>query len=80
MIHFLDTHGILVLVGYYLVICTLGTLPPLPDNATYWQKWGFGVAQAICGNAKNVMQAMGQVATSKTTTATISTTEIKPKE
>ena len=63
-----------------MLISILGTLPPLPENATYWEKWMFGIANAICGNAKSVMAAMQQVTTSSTTTATTSTTETKPKE
>lgn len=81
MLHLLETHGIEVLAGYYLLISILGTLPPLPDNATYWEKWLFGIANAICGNAKNVMASIGQqVTTSKVTTATLETIETKPKE
>jgi hypothetical protein len=60
MIHLVETHGFEVLLGYYLIISVLGTLPPLPENASYWQKWAFGIAHAICGNAKNAMAAFGQ--------------------
>lgn len=58
MIHFLESHGLEVLIGYYLLISILGTLPPLPADASYAQRWGFAIAHAICGNAKNVMAAM----------------------
>lgn len=62
MIHILESHGFEVLIGYYLLISVLGTLPPLPPTATYWEKWGFGIAQAICGNAQNVLKAINQTA------------------
>ena len=60
MIHFIETHGFETLISYYMLISILGTLPPLPDNATYFQKWAFAAAHAICGNAKNAMAALGQ--------------------
>lgn len=80
MIYLIEHHGFEVLIGYYLLISILGTLPPLPDNASYWEKWLFGIANAICGNAKSVMAAMQQQTTSKTVTSTLETTETKPKE
>lgn len=58
MLHTLETHGIEVLITYYLVIAVLGTLPPLPPSATYMQRWLFAIAHAICGNARSVMAAM----------------------
>lgn len=60
MIHLIESHGIEVLIAYYVLISTLGTLPPLPDNATYLQRWAFAAAHTICGNASKVMQALGQ--------------------
>ncbi len=63
MYNLIQHHGFDALFVYYLVISVLGTLPPLPDNATYWQKWGYGIAHAICGNAKNVMATIGQKTT-----------------
>lgn len=58
MIHYAETHGIEMLIGYYILISILGTMPPLPPTASYMQRWGFSIAHAICGNMKNMMAAM----------------------
>ena len=60
MIHFIEHHGIECLVGYYFLISVLGTMPPLPDTASYWQKWGYAAAHAFCGNIKQLAASMGQ--------------------
>lgn len=60
MLHWVETHGIEVLISYYFFISILGTMPPLPDNATYMQKWGFAAAHALCGNMKQMMAAFEQ--------------------
>ncbi len=60
MVHYIETHGFEILISYYVLISILGTLPPLPDTATYWQRWGFAIAHAICGNAKSVMASLNQ--------------------
>jgi hypothetical protein len=82
MLHYAETHGIEVLITYYILISVLGTLPPLPENATYLEKWGFAVANAICGNARSVMASLNQQTTSisSTTSTTSSITTEKPKE
>lgn len=60
MIHWIETHGVEVLVFYYVLISILGTMPPLPDSASYYQKWFFAAAHALCGNMKTMMSAFGQ--------------------
>ncbi len=60
MLNYIQHHGVEVLIAYYIVISVLGTLPPLPENATYMQRWGFAIANAICGNAMSVMSAIVQ--------------------
>ena len=60
MITIIENHGIETLICYYFVISILGTLPPLPESATYLQRWGYGIANAVCGNAKQVMNALNQ--------------------
>lgn len=55
MIHWAETHGIELLLTYYFMISILGTMPPLPDNASYFEKWAFAAAHAFCGNMKSVM-------------------------
>ena len=59
MTNWVNIHGIEVLIGYYVLISILGTMPDLPTNATYFQKWAYGAAHAICGNMKNVAAALG---------------------
>jgi hypothetical protein len=54
MIHWINSHGVEALVTYYLVISLLGTMPPVPDNATYLQRWAYAAAHALCANFKNV--------------------------
>ena len=54
----INSHGFLVLGIYYLVISVLGTMPQLPDNASYLEKWGFAIANAICGNAQKVLSSL----------------------
>ncbi len=76
MIHFIETHGFEVLVSYFLLISILGTLPDLPPNATYFQKWGFAIAHAICGNAKNMMASINQKVTIEPNSTTTKT-EVK---
>ena len=65
MIHWIDAHGLTVLAVYYLLISVLGTMPDLPADAAYLQRWGFAAAHAICGNMKNMLQAI-QPASKKT--------------
>ena len=76
MLHYVETHGFELLVGYYLLISILGTLPELPPNASYMQKWGFAMAHAICGNAKNAMAAINQKTTIEPNSTTVKT-EVK---
>ena len=60
MIDWVNTHGIALLIGYYVIISILGTMPELPTTATYWQRWAYGAAHAICGNMKNMAAAFGK--------------------
>lgn len=58
MIHWIETHGFEVLIAYYLAISVFGTMPPLPDSASYLAKWGFAAAHALCGNMKQMIQSI----------------------
>lgn len=56
MLDWINSHGIEVLIVYYL-LSILGTMPPMPDNASYLAKWGFAAAHAFCGNMKQMIAA-----------------------
>jgi hypothetical protein len=58
MIDWVNTHGIVLLIGYYFLISILGTMPELPSTATYYQKWAYAAAHAICGNMKSLAASL----------------------
>lgn len=58
MFHFAETHGIEILITYYLLISVLGTMPPLPDNAGYYRKWLYAMAHTFCGNMRSVAASL----------------------
>lgn len=58
MIEWINSHGVEALLGYYIFISVLGTMPDLPTNASYMQRWAFGAAHAICGNVQKVFASL----------------------
>ena len=42
MMEWVNTHGVNVMVGYLLFAAFVGSMPPLPENASYLARWGFG--------------------------------------
>ena len=58
MLHWVETHGIECIIAYYILISVLGTMPPLPDNASYWKQWAYTAAHAFCGNMRNLADTL----------------------
>lgn len=58
MIHFLETHGIEVMIAYYLYISAVSSMPPLPDSAGYYRRWAFQFMHMFAGNWEKVMAAL----------------------
>lgn len=55
MFEWINSHGIAMLIGYYVVISILGTMPNPGPQASYWALWAYAAASAFCGNIKNLM-------------------------
>jgi hypothetical protein len=54
--HFLETHGIEVVLGYIVFASIVSTMPPLPQNAGYWAKWAFGLLHVLASDWKQVLE------------------------
>jgi hypothetical protein len=58
MIEWINSNGILCLIGYYVLISTLGTMPELPHDASYMHKWAYAAAHALCGNMQKMVSSL----------------------
>jgi len=61
MLEWINANGLVCLIGYYVFISVLGTMPDLPSSATYLERWAYAAAQAICGNMKTLVATMRPV-------------------
>lgn len=59
MSHFLETHGIEVLVCYYLFACFVSSLDPLPPNSSYMARTLFNFLHLLGSNVKPLMGKIG---------------------
>lgn len=57
MIHFVNTHGIEVVIIYYVISAIFSTMPALPDSAGYFQKWAYMAIHVLSGNLSKIAQA-----------------------
>lgn len=60
MLHTIESHGIEFLIGYFVFSSIVSTMPPLPETASYWAKWAFGLLHALASDWKQVL-AMAKV-------------------
>ncbi len=51
----LQHHALQVLAAYYLFSSAVSALPPLPDDAGYWGKWGFTFLHLLAADWKQVL-------------------------
>ena len=58
MVHFVNSHGIEVIIFFYVFSCIVGGMPILPSNASYGAKWAYTVAHLLAGNLKAVARLM----------------------
>lgn len=52
MMHFIESHGIECILSYLVFAAIVGSMPPLPADANYWQRWGYGALQAVAMNLR----------------------------
>jgi hypothetical protein len=45
-------NGVEALIGYYLLICVVGSMPVIPANAGYWSRWAYGFLHMFSGNLR----------------------------
>ncbi len=77
MIHYLETHGIEVVIAYFAFASMVSTMPPLPDTSSYWSKWVYGFLHALASDWKQVM-AMAKIPIPEPdSNSTFTKTEIK---
>ncbi len=52
MIHYIEHHGVECIAIYFVLMAIFSTMPDLPPTATYWQKWLYAIAKALCADMK----------------------------
>jgi hypothetical protein len=50
MTNWVESHGIEVILIYFAFAALVGSMPPLPPDASYWQRWAYGFLQLSSAN------------------------------
>ncbi len=58
MLHWFESHGIEMIVAYFVFISVVGSMPQVPDSASYWSKWAYGALHGMAGNWRNLMSVL----------------------
>ncbi len=58
MMGWINNHGIETVLTFYIFSCIVGSMPPLPDNASYSMKWAFLTLHAMAGNLRSVSRLL----------------------
>jgi len=58
MIHWVNSHGIEVIIAYMVFAAVAGSMPPLPENANYWARWAYGATHALAMNLRQAMATL----------------------
>ncbi len=75
MIHFIETHGVEVVIAYFAYASIVSTMPPLPAGSSYWANWVYGFLHASASDWKHVME-MAKVLPAEPNSTTVKT-EVK---
>lgn len=62
MLVWLNSHGLEVFLAYFLFSVIAGSVPPLPETAGFWAKWGYAILHGLAGNlraASGALAALG---------------------
>jgi len=52
MIHWINSHGVEVLIVGWLWAAAVGTMPKLPEGSSFWAQWGYGFLHVTAANLK----------------------------
>jgi hypothetical protein len=59
LVELIDNNGIAVLLAYMAIVLVAGTIPPLPADASFWEKWGYGIIKGIALNSRAISNSLG---------------------
>lgn len=59
IIELINSNGVIVLLGYMLIVLVAGTVPPLPRDAGFFATWGYRLLKGIALNSRAVGQSLG---------------------
>jgi len=78
MSNWINSHGIEVLVIFYIFSGLVSTMPPLPDTSSYWAKWAFGFLHVLAAGWEKAMESFkGAPMAAPAANETVTKTEIK---
>lgn len=58
MTQWIESHGIECIIVYFVFAAIVGSMPPLPPEASYALRWLYGFAQLASANLKTAAQLL----------------------
>lgn len=58
MLSWINSHGVETIIFYLAFAAIVGSMPPLPDNASYWQRWAYGALHGLAMNFRAMIAQM----------------------
>lgn len=52
--NFIQTHGLILLIGAFVFALVVSAMPPLPKTAGWWTTFLYGAIQVVAANADKV--------------------------
>lgn len=58
MLHWIESHGFETIISYMVFAALVGSMPPLPETAGYWERWGYAALHALSMNLRSALQSV----------------------
>ena len=58
MLEWINSNGIEVILAYLAFAAIVGSMPPLPDNSSYWARWAYAALHGLAMNFRSALELL----------------------
>lgn len=58
LVAWINSHGVETIIAYLAFATLVGSMPPLPDGAGYWSRWGYSFLHMAAMNWRSALNLL----------------------